>query len=132
MLYKTYDSVNNNFKPETTVWATAFEEARTKEALTSYCKPTKGILVCGKSLKEHENEISDAYKYSTNATITHFVPFKKDGTPAWSKAVSIDSRVIADTEDEAKTFYNNAIDEAIQTANRQHQERIAKLMECKI
>lgn len=91
------------------VWASAFEFNRDKTTMACHQQPIKGMLAYGRypdMIKPPNNVGSPRY----------FIPFKKNSTTelTWSKSVSINSRDIADTENEAKDLYNQRVRENIQ------------------
>lgn len=91
----------DRWKPGDTVWGSAFAYNRTGNGLAAHQTPILGILAAT------QYEITRANGYST---IRYFVPLAADRkTPAWSRAVDILSRDIADTEQEAIEMYNEHV-----------------------
>lgn len=77
-----------------------------------YCKPIKGMLTTTHYNAESERHHISSYKLNYPE---YFVPFRKNAKDltlenlAWSKAVCLESRCYADTEDEAIEQYNTLI-----------------------
>lgn len=114
-----------------TVWATAYEYSSDKASLHLHQLPVKGIAAYAR----HPDTIptvsgtpagqdKPGIGFDPNRNARYFVPFKKGTTePAWSRVVSIRSRDLATTEDEAKEQYNMRIRQYIEW----HEDRIATL-----
>ena len=97
------------------LWGYAYESHNPLENHTSrklHCEPVRGIIT-------HGNPRGCGWE---------FVPLKKDGTPAYSKAVSMYSRRYAATEKEAIKGYNAKIQKIIDRL----QEACRRLSEQKI
>lgn len=91
--------------PGSIVWACNYKVTNSKESMKFIQKPIKGMLTCSNKELIHNELMESKETYSS-----YFVPFKKDGKNlAWSKAVGVDSRIYATTEEESKELYNEAI-----------------------
>lgn len=104
---------NSKYNCGDTVWACAFSYSSNKEGKKYYQKPVKGILV-DYPYKNDEEYHNLKNKRKSYTDYRYFVPFKKNtNKPAWSKCVSIFSRMLADTEKECIKMYNDAVQKAI-------------------
>ena len=107
-----------DFKTGDIVYACAYKYASNKDNKLNYQKPILGKLTLGKTQKEDEMRSDAAYVPYSNfegckERPSFFVPFGKNGTLVWSKAVSVFSRHFSYTEKEAIEFYNASIQEKI-------------------
>lgn len=113
-----YEIHKTNFKVGDTIWACNYRATLDKEGLRYIQTPIQGIFSFANSEKEHEKAIQQG-KVGAGC-IKYFIPLKKNGTePAWSKAVSIEAREYATTEEECKELYNELIDDYISLYERE-------------
>lgn len=91
------------------MWGFAIEQISNRSYLGMRLmqKPVIGRIAADKSMVPHV--------FDRNSIPRYFVPLKKgsDTECTWSRAVSIDSRSYADTEEEAVEAYNKKIDDII-------------------
>lgn len=113
---KRYDIKNGD-----DMWACAYQVTYNKDGIRYVQKPVKGKLVSSKYQSTYEEDIQKGLtdlKY-----IKFFVPYKKNGIDlAWSKAVGIESRQYATTEEESREIYNEEIESYINMHKRMIEE----------
>lgn len=113
-----YDlSKSDSFHVGDTIWACEFQAQIDKEKVHLIQKPVKGVIMAGKSKKEHERRLSEGR--FTSLSYCYFVPLKKDGTPAWSKSVQLCSRHYATDEGSCKVLYNELVGRHMNWLNTQ-------------
>ena len=101
---------NNNLGVGDTVWACAYVYTSTKENKGLHQHPILGVLSHTK-YEDTMQQFLDKNKYKPN----FFIPFKKNAKSLtydnlqFSKAVRVESRRYATTEEECKELYNKAI-----------------------
>lgn len=99
------------------IWACGYSHTSTKDAKHYRCKPVKGMITYQHYNADTERE--KCQQYSHTAHPRYFVPFRKNSNEetlddlAWSKAVRIDARVYADTEQESIEQYNAKVVKSI-------------------
>lgn len=89
------------------VWACAFDLNRPRTGFAYFQKPVYG-MIRGRKLKGKTSDIS---KKEAAMGARYFVPFKKDSTTdlAWSKAINVDSRRYASSEEECVKLFNKFV-----------------------
>ena len=121
----TNNTIRQHKKIGDIIWACAYKPNGKKEGKALYQKPVKGQFVMGYTESMHEDNMkryANSYKGLTDPW-TYFVPYKKNGELAWSKAVHISSRNYADTYEECVEMYNAKLDTCINW----HKEAIAQI-----
>lgn len=104
-----------NLIPQSIIWGCNYSHTSTEKAMHYCAKPVKGMITVANSKAKEEKIFHDNSLQYSRQTAGFFVPFKKNahGTTlddlAWSKAVTIEARLYADTEDEAIELYNNKV-----------------------
>lgn len=102
-----------SFKAGDEIWACSYSlDDESKR------KPMKGILSPCRYEKDYEEEKKKGSTY-----FNYFIPYKKDGSLSWKKAVKVYSLKYATTEDEAIEIYNDSIESHIAA----HKKEIAAL-----
>lgn len=91
------------------VWASAFEFNKDKVTMACFQKPVRGILT-------YDRYDAIQPPAGRQNAPRYFVPLKKnsDTKLLWSKTVLLNSRDIADTEQEAEELYNQRIQHYIE------------------
>lgn len=92
--------------PGMRVWATAYALNNGRTAVGQRIPPVQGEL----SAVRQDWPAGTAH-VSGGKPIKYFVPYGKNGKLTWSKAVRLESRMYADTEDEAVMLYDMLINE---------------------
>ena len=92
--------------PGMRVWATAYALNGDRTAVSQRVPPVQGELSAVR--RDWPGRTSRA---SGGKPVKYFVPYGKTGRPMWSKAVRLESRMYADTEDEAVMLYDMLINE---------------------
>jgi hypothetical protein len=118
MKFRTkYDLIAADYKAGDIVWGCAFASFKSKEKCKLRQEPQQGILALAYTESEN-NELrrilsDDDKKYG----IAYFVPVRKNGTPSWSRAVKIGSRLYASTKEDCIELYNECIHKEIEKLN---------------
>lgn len=113
VISNSYELSKSNLKVGDTVWACAYKLGSDVESMRYIQRPIKGVLTTSKDKKNNDNFM--ALGETDTGYIQYFVPYKKNGVDlSWSKAVSIYSRKIATTEEEAISLYNKLIDDYVE------------------
>lgn len=92
--------------PGMQVWATAYALNSGRSAVGQRVPPVQGEL----SAVRQDWPVGTT-RASGGKPIKYFVPYGKNGGLMWSKAVRLESRMYADTEDEAIMLYNMLVNE---------------------
>lgn len=101
MDYKLKDA---GFKAGDELWATAYSLNNPKDTKALKCTPIKGVL----SMSNKKVELSD-----NGYCPRYFIPYNKNGEPMFSRAVQVQSRVYATTQEEATELYNEAVTQIV-------------------
>ena len=117
MVYTSSAAVNDTFLPGAAVWASAFTLKHGKDGAMYYTAPVRGELCC--DCRESSDR---AAREAGDRTVRYFVPYKKNGGLAWSRAVSVDARMYADTEQEAAALFNAQVDRSVDWFERRVKE----------
>lgn len=113
------------------VWACAYKPNSSKEGKALHQAPVKGQFVMGDTKARHEKNMeryANSYAKGLAEPWAYFVPYKKNGELAWSKAVMLSSRSYADTYEECVEMYNAKLEACIDW----HKESIAEIEALKI
>lgn len=114
----------SGIRPGSEIWACNYKTTEDKEGLRYIQLPIKGMVACAKNQELHEKLMK-----SEEPDLRYFVPFKKNGKGlAWSKAVELDSRLYATTEEDSKEMYNEEIEYYIHKWEKEIEDLKAKLL----
>ena len=103
MVYANANTIRKTKQPGERLWGTAFTLESNKENYMLYQEPVLGELCCGKS-KAKEQELRQR-----GEQIQTFVPIGRNDQPMFYKAVRLESRLLADTEQEAIVLFNEQV-----------------------